>query len=242
MAYSLITSVVARTTNGDTVATSAIDTTGATLLVVGLSYRPAFFIQIADNKSNTLTGVINQNGAAPASFIGIFENPTVGSGHIFSTSGDANSFPSISVLAFSGNAASPATDDTSSFFNNPAATSIQPGSVVPTTDNQLIVTHGAFNAVTDANPPTIDSGFTIQHFTGGLAEAYGLAIAYKILVGSGAQNPTWTHINDLSVATIATFKAASVVGGGGGGEGLYHQVMGTLHGISIGGGKVQMGG
>lgn len=105
MAFSLI----AHGANGGTatVATlaSAINTTGANLLVVSVGSQPGSVTAptLTDSKSNTWTLIKAQVGSDVRTGLYAALNPTVGTGHQFTVTSamDAAANPSLEVLAFS---------------------------------------------------------------------------------------------------------------------------------------------
>ncbi len=200
MSYVLVANTVAQGLDGGT--TSNIDTTGATLLVVGICSFGTDPTTISDSNSNTwnaLTIFTTGGGQRVRLFYAL--NPIVGSGHSFTFSA-TGSAAVILVSAFSG------ADTTSPFDSeNGSGSSPTPGAVSPSEDNELIVT-----IVCDlSSAATIDSGFTVTDsvaFIPGTALQGGMA--YLIQTAAASANPTW---NDGSASSIACFKAA---GGGGG--------------------------
>src|SRR5690349_3343729 len=87
--------------------TSAIDTTGADFIVVGVLYSQAHHPTVSDSKSNTWTAVGSAHDSSQEGVQLYFcHNPTVGSGHTFSALA-SSSFASPFVIAFSGSDASP---------------------------------------------------------------------------------------------------------------------------------------
>ena len=186
---------------------SSIDTTGADFIVVSLSYYHTGYttdISLTDNKGNTWTLVTKYAGTIAANRLYYAKNPTVGSGHTFTTPAVPAYFV-ISILAFSG------VDTTSPFdVENGAtsigATSLSTGSVTPTNDNSVVVT--GFTCDNNSGVAvTIDSGFTkySTNYSGG--NNMGGGIAYLIQTTASAVNPTWNVTNFTAIsAAIAVFK------------------------------------
>lgn len=212
MAFALISSVAAGSPDGETFTSGSIDTTGANLLVLCVaSYDAEANPVISDSKSNTWTprtGYENNDGG-PLVKIHYAENPaSVGAGHTFTVTG-ALRFASVGVLAFSGAVTSSVYDGENGNAPGSVAT-IQPGSVTPSQDNDLLVCMvGSDTSITE----TINSSFIKEldvNLVGGAH--YGLAVAYKIQTSAGAENPTWTLGATVKAASaMAAFKAA---GGG----------------------------
>lgn len=198
MSISIVSSTISGTNSSGTTS-PGIDTTGATLLIVGLAYynasgAPTF----SDSKGNTWTGLTQRGGSLNNLRLYYAVNPTVGTGHTFTASG-ASSFAALGVLALSGAA-------TSSPFDVESATS-----VTPTQDNELLVAISG-NPTPGSFPSAISDGFTIQHSIANSSGNYfGFSIAYQIQTTATARTPVWTNGDGNA---IATFKAAA--GGGGG--------------------------
>lgn len=199
--------------NGGT--TAAIDTTGATLLVIVLSNLNTT-PSITDSKGNTWTALTRKDGTSSRNgqifYAG--NGAIVGTGHTFTLSG-ASGAASFAVAAFSETL-------TASVFDAEAAggdassptTTVQTGSLTPGVAANLLIAGLAGDAYTSFS---IDSGFTIAVSLGKVGfDHQGVAIAYLAQSSATAQNPTWTvSTNDASIiAVMASFKAS---GGGGGG-------------------------
>lgn len=192
----------------NTFTTTAITTTGSTLLVVGLSTYEATAVTFSDSKLNTWSPLTKQSTASNNAIqIYYCANPIVGTGHTFTATGVAG-YEAIAVLGFSGTAASPFDQTNGTAVNT--VTTIQPGNVAPTQDNELIITALSMGA---AGAVSIDSGFStpIQEPSTGSAH-FGVALSY-IIKGAGSSgvnvNPTWTNAASGTLAvSIATFKKA----------------------------------
>ena len=214
---SLVASTKASDTATGVVTTPAIDTTGATLLVLVTEQRgsPGGAGVVTEPYGNswvTLSFVSNEcgmrmyysytHGGAPLS---------VGAGHTFTFSpqGGGSWYSVVDVYAFSGTMTSGDPFDA----QNAGTTSegapynqIRPGSVTPTNDNSLIVTGFAHGDI--SGTPSIDSSFT------GLLDEIsdqGAAAAYLIQTTKGAVNPLWSKTNNYGAngAVIAVFKPAA---------------------------------
>lgn len=209
MAYAF----VAGTNKGggaDSVTTDAIDTTGATLLVAHLAYYTPTSTTptISDSKGNTWTELAHNASASGIGGRMFWCVPSsVGGSHTFSSETISNLFPCIAVVAFSGGHASPFDDDTA---GNGTGSTIQPGSITPAEDNEVLVTGVSVGA---AGTVSVDSGFTEPNAEASGA-AFQVSIAYKIQTSAAAVNPTWTIPSGGygSVATMAAFKAAAAAG------------------------------
>lgn len=216
MAYAFITGLSANQGAGGTTDTSivggAINTTGADLIVVSVSYFDASSaVTVTDNKGNTYTALTGYGGADADYRVKAFycHNPTVGTGHTF-VGGVAGAYCSLSVAAFSGAATSPADQSAGSF--SASSSTAQSGSITPTESGELVL-EVMCNRL-DSGSASIDSGFTIVDQEIWQSGGLGTALAYKIQTTAEAVNPTWTLSSAVKNApAIYSFKAA---GGGGG--------------------------
>lgn len=214
MSYALVASVSAAPgINGGT--TGSIDTTGADLLIVVIAeFDGGTHTAPSDSKGNTWLELTTQADRGAQSTVFYAVNPTVGSGHTF-TYAEASTYPAISAMAFSGaNTSSPF--DVENGATAASGTSIQPGSVTPNEDDELLVSGVCADSGNDTGMG-IDSSFLLE-----LSDPYGGGnnmggyAAYKIQTTAGAENPTWswTGGNLESTAVIATFKAAAAPAAG----------------------------
>ena len=192
--------------NVNAVTTSAINTTGAIAIVAQIG---AFNLNVngvmTDSKSNTWTLVRTDMVTSSLANVFYLCSPcTVGTGHTF-TYTKSGSGPGLNILALGNVAQTPL--DQQNGNSASTVTTIQPGSVTPTLNNEIVLCGlGASNTL---GTPTINSGFTISTsvpFSTGVTEES--ALAYKIQTASAAVNPTWTMANSAIAATsIMTLKA-----------------------------------
>ena len=189
--------------------TSSIDTTDASLIVVGLAwYNSAPPANLTDSKGNTWTALTSQSANGGFTRLQFFYcSPcVVGSSHTFSSS---NGFVSIGVMAFSGTAVLSPLDQQNGSVTS-STTTIQPGSVTPSQNNELVITAFGTGNFTSQSV-SIDSGFSTPITNSETTSAMILSMSYLIQTTATAKNPTWTVSSSLNNAsTIATFKAASV--------------------------------
>jgi len=215
MAYSLITSTLAKSTNSTDVTTPGVDTTGANLIVVGTFslYSSGDGGVLSDSKSNTPYVTTEDAVSGRQLFMSYFFNPSVGASHTW-TFGSGCLFPMILVAAFYEAVTSPL-DDQSSATTTSSGTTLQTGQVDPTEDNELLVTVVGSTDVSATGVYAIDGGFTkLSDNTGTSGAAYSGSMAYLIQTSAASANPTWTVEAGHVVATrIKTFKgtAAAVV-------------------------------
>ena len=205
MAITLIASVSAAPGAGGG-ATTAIDTTGATLIVVSIAdYSLASAGTVTDSKGNTYTPLSSrQQGAARHRFWYCLA-PTVGTGHTFTRS-VAASYPAIVVFAFAGVA---------SYESQSGATGNQPlvsGSLTPSANGALVVVgRTCAVAATDTVAPAVFTLTKKTYLNGTNLEG---TAGYYVQPTAAAINPTWTwaggtgSANDNAVAT-AVFLAVT---------------------------------
>ena len=195
MGFALINSVSVQGPGNFT--SAAIDTTGATLLVLAVSYYIAP-PTVSDSKGNTPTQIVDIGGGAAEHLrLYYYSNPTVGSGHTFTV--DAG-YHSSGLLAFSGAVLSSVLDQNSGTIG-----SSQPGSITPTENNEVIVSAAGAGFGSSCS---VDSGFTkVFDIAFGGGDHLQLGMGYKIQTTAGAVNPTWTGASGGAVQ--ASFKALS---------------------------------
>jgi hypothetical protein len=212
MAIAIVQSVSAGSSDGGaSVTTGAVDTTGATGIILALADFTSPAADVSDSNGNTYVGLTRQDATAPAIRLFYVANPTVGSGHTFSAS-NSGSFPSIAVLALSGTHTSTFYDGSENGATNSTIESIQPGSVTPSVDNCLVVT--ALGVYSNAASHSINGSYTIEETVSfGPGEHIGVVLAYWLQTTATATNPTWSWTNtDYGASVIAPFRAEA--GGG----------------------------
>jgi hypothetical protein len=203
--YSLISNTADGNESADSVTTSAIDTTGANLIVISLAWYAGTTSNCTPTDSNSNTwSALTQANAYNAGKNQLFYAyaPTVGSGHTFSCSCTSGT-PALAVAAFSGAASAPFDQQSTAIADAGGETSHATGSITPTQDNELIIS--GFGTLI---PETFsaDSGMTIANqITAGV----GGGLAYKIQTTAAAINVTWswTTSTPYVALTIASFKA-----------------------------------
>jgi len=206
VAIALITNTGQGSTTSNGFTTTAIDTTGANFLVLSLVTGISSGA-ISDSNGNTWSPLTQYSDGFGDRYCQLFyvANATVGAGHTFSVTGIAN-FPSLFIAAFSGVASSPF--DVENGNTNAVNTSVQPGSITPGANNELIITGLQYS---DSSTPTVNSSFTITDFLpGGVTFGQeGGALAYLIQTTATAENPTWSWTsNSNNTAVIASFQAS----------------------------------
>jgi len=201
----IATSSVAGLNGGTTAATS---TTGATLLVLGVSLDTAGTPTISDNRGNTWTQLTSYTSAFARVRFYYAVNPTTSASHTVTVTATGAAV-SAHLAAFSNVATSSPFDQQNGANGTPVGT-LQTGSITPAVDGTLLVTALAFNSA--GSPISIDLSFTETgeiDFLG--SNYYGSALAYLVQGSAAAINPTWTRTgsNDMA-ANIASFKPTTV--------------------------------
>lgn len=187
---------------------SAINTTGATLLVMSVAdfSHDSTTDTISDSKGNTWVALTNRVASTINGTIWYVANPTVGSGHTFTCAGN---YIGCSVAAFSG-VTTTSPFDQENGAATASATTLQPGSITPSQAGTLVVTGLGVNTATIV-PGTIDSGFTVADSWGGtVGDSVGMNLAYKVQTSAVAENPTWTESGGAAlVSEISSWKASA---------------------------------
>lgn len=193
-------------TNSNGFTSNSIDTSNCNFLGALVSQSTgSATITLTDSNSNTWIGrtVYQSPGGATLKMWHVF-NPTVGTGHTFTTSGTGN-FASLFVIGFSGLTAGFQTGTDSGA--HATSTTIQPGSITPSNSPALVLSGWAGRGGTLTG---VDSSFVIP--TGGTvtfsaSHHYGGSFAYLIQSTAAAVNPTWTEgTSEGVVANIAAFQ------------------------------------
>lgn len=184
--------------------TTAIDTTGATGLIIGLWWNRSspFNGRLSDSKANAFSSTTLQHSGAGNVQLFYVAAPTVGSGHTFTT---LENFAGIGILALNGTA-NPISDKQSGAVSVTGFGNLQPGSITPSFNNSIIV-----SAFTDFNGPvpTFPAGYTVLA-ANPTATAEGGGMCFKIQTSLAAENPLWTAAGSTSneCVVIANFLAA----------------------------------
>jgi hypothetical protein len=239
MAISLLTSLTAASTLTDcpTCATGSQDTTGATLIVIGVcSYdfaarytgnfpQSSFVNNFSVSDGNTYTPLTVYEDSSLHSGVQLYycDNPNTSTTHYFRAgAGGTGCYPCLWVWVFTGTNTSGSFDAESGNTNSSTPVSIQPSAAVGSNGEALctIVCDNLDAGTTQA----CDSAFiqTFTEFSGGNATGtYGFnaqnsAAAGAYHIASGSQQPTWSGLNgaggDSAAVAIASFKAAGAAG------------------------------
>ncbi len=197
--FALLSHISAGSPDGNTFSTGNISTLGADFLVaVFTGFGGAGAGVLSDSQMNSWNLLTEINSGGSRIVIAYVASPSTSGTHHFTLTGTA--YGSLCVAAFSGAAASP-------FDQENGATAVQPGSVTPSQNNELII--AGYSQSTNATPVSVDSGFTItdQELSAG-GTRLSAALAYLIQTTASAKNPTWSGATLFPVSVIATFKAA----------------------------------
>jgi hypothetical protein len=209
-----------------TTTTNPINTTGATLIVVAVSYYgPSGIITPTDSQGNTWISTSSNTPYLSAygycgTEIFYVSNPVTSATHTFTEAND--NWPAVCVEAFKGTNTSSSPLDVQTGAGSPtsADTTLQTGNVTPNQSNEVVVTALNLQNYVISPPPTtggINGGFELPGVGGQVPTVYygdqdfGEAMAYFVQNGAPvAENPTWTVNNaGYMVAAIATFEAST---------------------------------
>lgn len=189
--------------DGNGVASSAINTTFANLLVVAAAdFNNGGAAAPTDSFSNTWVG-LNSYASFLAVRIWYVVSPTVGPGHTFTPVN--NGTGGISVFAFSG--ANPTTpfDGNQNGTTTDGTGTVQAGSVTPSQNNSMVFAGFMSNPI-GSSVVTIDSGFS-SPLQSPPSTLYFSAGSYLIQPTASAVNPTWSQTSAITMrANIAVFK------------------------------------
>lgn len=201
-----VASLYAGSTDGNPFTTSALDTRGATAIVV----------VAADNGgTSTITDSVGNSYGSPALAptpaggvgvqIWVIGAPTVNAAHTW-TLGGATFGASIGVVVLSGTALSSLVDQSNS-ASSTGTTTVQAGSITPTSDNQIVMA-GFVSADTYAS---VDAPFTpADGSVNASGNHEGIAVSFEIQTTATARNPTWTWgFNAAKTAWIISLRAPS---------------------------------
>jgi len=196
------------------VTSPAINTTGATLLVVTANcfvcYSTNSTTAPTDNKSNTtrwlVTGLFNAGSNFGNTMIWYFWNPNVGAGHTITWNAGGTTFAGVTFAAYSGVQISSNPLDQVSAGSAGAATTCSPGSITPSSSTELIVTVLSPGSLTSSY--LINSSFTISGTIAFNSSVnFPEATAYRL--ASAAVNPQWSWTGSQAApCTMASFFQA----------------------------------
>lgn len=204
------------TTAASPTTSSAINTTGATLLVFTVANYVATnpTVSISDSAGNSWTLVSVGGGSDASANVYYVEAPITSAAHTFSIT-SSNNYAGCQVAAFSGTATSGVLQ-ASTTAEDYATTSIQAGSITPDGAGYLFIAFNAYGGSETEAAGTIDSGFTMYDPEAAVFPVnVGATAAYLIDSGTSPVNPTWSvpaNTTDI-LAVLCCFKPGS--GGAG---------------------------
>lgn len=184
---------------GSATTSGAIDTTGATLIILQGNSAGSDPVTPSDSAGNTWTQGVLFNGTGHRISIWYCASPTTSATHTFTTHGTA---PANFISAWSGTAASLPLDQSGT--SSASASTITMASVTPTTANQLV--YACFCDDNNIVVSGVDGGFTaIDTIRSSSVE--GGQNAYLIQTSIAAAAPTFTLASgSVMGGAIATFK------------------------------------
>lgn len=211
MSFSLIAHTTARNTSTSGDCTSgAIDTTGASWIVIGAGANSSDGSQggsdadigtISDSKGNSYTPLSRQSFFQNERLFYCL-NPIVGSGHTFTSTAGAGQV--LAIAAFGDVATFDKSNGDATRSNSGTA-----GSQSPTAASSMFVAVCA-GRTGFSQPTAIDSSFTITDIVNISGSSTSVALAYKL--SSSAENPAWSvDGNGDHGMTTAIFSPSSAV-------------------------------
>jgi hypothetical protein len=211
---SLVAHTLKDTTNSYPSTSVAINCTGANFVFVAITnYQAAVSsMAISDSLGNSgatfLATTDISYGGGGTFFQGAryLQNITGSSSYTVTLTG--GQYGSFDVSCWSGMATSSVLDQQNTNNTIAGASTYQPGSVTPGSNNEVLITWTLDNGGA-LSSWTIDSGYIIINQTPkGGSGTFGLAVAYLIQSTTAASNPTWTPVGGAltGTAAIATLK------------------------------------
>jgi hypothetical protein len=206
----LIAHTLLDTNNTYPATSSAINCTGANFVAVGIdNYNaPVSGMSISDSQSHSFSFSPDYTSIAdPEVGIAYVGNISGASSYTVTVnSGSGAAYATVFVACFSNVATSSIIDQHNGQYNVSAIT-IQPGSVLPGANNELILTLLGDNNM--GNTYSIDSSFTITDQQSHQPNSFGGAFAYLVQTTAASVDPTWASVASTVMhcqATIVTFK------------------------------------
>lgn len=197
-------------------ATPATDTTGASLLVQGLTFNGVF----NDSASNSwaVANYAQENVSPVFARLGYVDSatPNTSASHVLDRGGSIY-YAHCMLGYFAGTAATPldGSSTTGTSYSGSAATSVQPGSVTPSEGGCLCITYITWPS--DPGTVTVPTGYTLMQSSAAYTVNNQIdsraAGAYKIKAGgdTSAENPQWSWTNSIrNAAVLGVFKSDGV--------------------------------
>lgn len=190
MTLALVAHTIALSTDSKAVTTSAIDTTGAKVIVIitgdtGGGFAPT------DSKSNSWISYSARTTGGITGRMHVASGPSlsVGTGHTFSHSSGSVVFPALAVMAFSASGLV-IVEVENGAVNGSSTTSIATGSIAPRLDNSVLVMGLVPNF--DITGLAITVGTIADSSSNSPTFAVGMASAYEIQTTKTTRNPSWS--------------------------------------------------
>lgn len=169
--------------------TAAADTTGMNLIIVtasGTTIPPT----PTDSKGNTYVAMSTFGDCGSSGHFQQFyvAHPTVGAGH---TIHGADGFGRIAFRSFATSGSGPTLDGEAAGATGSAVTSIQPGALTPSGNDELLLTSVCLDGAGGPQPISINSGFSTP-FNGSTSGNWYADGQYFISPTPSSINPTWS--------------------------------------------------
>lgn len=208
MSWSLLASAKANGASGGT--TSAINTTGAKLLVIAAGFSGA--TTVSDSKGNTWTAATGFTGATPNVRFFYCISPTTDAAHTFTVAGSVSS-----IVVSAWNATNTPAFDSESAANQTSGTQGQFGSIsfTPVAAGCLLISDLSFPNPGFTSGFTAGSGWTlvdVNNYATGVS--FGSSQTYKVqstatAVPTSEATATWTGSTSFSYSGIAFKEVAA---------------------------------
>jgi hypothetical protein len=182
-----------------TYTTPAIDTTGATLIDVIVTFDSgAGSVAVSDNKGNGSPTALSAYGTGSNILKQLYwVLPSAGTGHTFTIATSSTNYGAVCIVPITGGIG---VFDTGSGGGSGAA--CQAPTINPGSGQHIVVAATSTNGTTAS--PTVDSGYTLDGYQNfGAGVNYGIGAAHLIQSPSGySTSPTWTPGSPCSVASF----------------------------------------
>lgn len=201
--------------NTSTITSSGINTTGSNaIVIVVVDFASVALGTLTDSKSNSWSLAKSQTPGGANARVSLFYSnlSSSGSGHTFTYTTSGTSFPSLYIMTLStllsgGGVGTLTVDQTNGANTGSGVTSIQPGSITPTKNGELLISGLAAFPTTGVT--SINSGFTIMASNSSVnSQRIGGGLAYLFQTTAASVNPTWvlTGSPSTSSAIDVSFK------------------------------------
>jgi hypothetical protein len=186
--------------------TAAINTTGASIIIISTADVVTATATPTDNKGNSYTLIRSDTAPAIPARIKTYVNynPIVGVGHTFSYYSSGGE-PGIAVQAWFGSTGSPALDQQTGTFSNTVKTSASASSITPTFNNELIVT-----SICPWNTnlaPVLTASYSITYTAPRVnVNSVGIGMAYITQSTAAATKPSWTFSSTGWAMNVVSFE------------------------------------